>query len=300
MKKIGFIGLGVMGKKMALNILKAGYELTVYDVVEKNVKDMVTEGASSATSPSDLASKSEVVFTSLPNSAIVEAVVLGENGILSGCKEGTIIVDLSSITPKSIRKIHKICSDKKVEVVDAPVSGGAAGAEKGTLTIMIGGSAEVVEKISPVLSSIGKKINHVGEIGAGDTVKAVNNLLLGANMVAVAEALVLGKKAGLDADTMYDIISKSSGGSYALTAKYDNYIAKGNFEPGFMIDLQYKDLQLAIDTAKDLKVPLIVGNMAQQMFETARAEGLGREDIAAVIKVFEKWADVEVRSENNK
>jgi 3-hydroxyisobutyrate dehydrogenase len=300
MKKIGFIGLGVMGKKMALNILKAGYELTVYDVVENNVKDMVTEGASSATSPSDLASKSEVVFTSLPNSAIVEAVVLGENGILSGCKEGTIIVDLSSITPKSIRKIHKICSDKKVEVVDAPVSGGAAGAEKGTLTIMIGGSAEVVEKITPVLSSIGKKINHVGEIGAGDTVKAVNNLLLGANMVAVAEALVLGKKAGLDADTMYDIISKSSGGSYALTAKYDNYIAKGNFEPGFMIDLQYKDLQLAIDTAKDLKVPLIVGNMAQQMFETARAEGLGREDIAAVIKVFEKWADVEVRSENNK
>ena len=300
MKKIGFIGLGVMGKKMALNILKAGYELTVYDVVEKNVKDMVTEGASSATSAADLASKSEVVFTSLPNSAIVEAVVLGENGILSGCKEGTIIVDLSSITPKSIRKIHKICSDKKVEVVDAPVSGGAAGAEKGTLTIMIGGSAEVVEKITPVLSSIGKKIDHVGEIGAGDTVKAVNNLLLGANMVAVAEALVLGKKAGLDADTMYDIISKSSGGSYALTAKYENYIAKGNFEPGFMIDLQYKDLQLAIDTAKDLKVPLIVGNMAQQMFETARAEGLGREDIAAVIKVFEKWADVEVRSENNK
>jgi 3-hydroxyisobutyrate dehydrogenase len=300
MKKIGFIGLGVMGKKMALNILKAGYELTVYDVVEKNVKDMVTAGASSATSAADLASKSEIVFTSLPNSAIVEAVVLGENGILSGCNEGTIIADLSSITPKSIRKIHKICSEKKVEVVDAPVSGGAAGAEKGTLTIMIGGSADVVEKITPVLSSIGKKINHVGEIGAGDTVKAVNNLLLGANMVAVAEALVLGKKAGLDADTMYDIISKSSGGSYALTAKYENYIAKGNFEPGFMIDLQYKDLQLAIDTAKDLKVPLIVGNMAQQMFETARAEGLGREDIAAVIKVFEKWADVEVRSENNK
>jgi len=297
MKKIGFIGLGVMGKKMAANILKAGFELTAFDVVEANVEDMVSVGASAGSSPADVASKSEVVFTSLPNSAIVEAVILGENGVLSGCKEGTIIVDLSSITPKTIRKIHSICSDKKVEVVDAPVSGGAAGAEKGTLTIMMGGAAEVIEKITPVLSSIGKKLNHVGEIGAGDTVKAVNNLLLGANMVAVAEALVLGRKAGLDADTMYDIISKSSGGSYALTAKYDNYISKGNFNPGFMIDLQYKDLQLAIDTAKDLQVPLMTGNMAQQMFETARAEGLGREDISAVIKVFEKWADVEVRSE---
>ncbi|SHI32536.1 3-hydroxyisobutyrate dehydrogenase [Dethiosulfatibacter aminovorans DSM 17477] len=297
MKKIGFIGLGVMGKNMASNILSAGYELTVYDVIEANVEDMVSKGALAGSSPADVASKSEVVFTSLPNSAIVEAVVLGENGVLSGCEEGTIIVDLSSITPKSIRKIHKICSDKNVEVVDAPVSGGAAGAEKGTLTIMIGGSKEVVEKITHVLSSIGSKINHVGEIGAGDTVKAVNNLLLGANMVAVAEALVLGKKAGLLADTMYDIISKSSGGSYALNAKYDNYISKGNFDPGFMIDLQYKDLQLAIDTAKDLQVPLVTGNMAQQMFEAARAEGFGKEDISAVIKVFEKWADVEVRSE---
>lgn len=295
--KVGFIGLGVMGQKMATNVVKAGFDLTVYDVVKENVEKLEALGAKSGSSAADVASNCDIVLTSLPNSAIVEAVILGKNGVLEGAKAGTTIVDLSSITPKSIRKIHKIASEKGVEVMDAPVSGGASGAEKGTLTIMVGGSKEAIEKANPVLSAIGKKINHVGEVGAGDTVKAVNNLLLGINMVATAEALVLGKKAGLDADIMYDIISKSSGSSYALTAKYDNYISKGNFEPGFMVDLMYKDLQLAIDTAKDLKVPLISGNMSQQLFETARAEGMGREDISSVIKIFEKWADVEVRSE---
>lgn len=295
--RVGFIGLGVMGQKMATNVLKAGNDLTVFDVVKDNVEKLVGIGAKAGNTPADVASKCEVVLTSLPNSAIVENVILGENGVLEGASSGTVIVDLSSITPKTIRKIHDIASKKGVEVMDAPVSGGASGAEKGTLTIMVGGSKEVLEKVKPVLSSIGKKINYIGNVGAGDTVKAVNNLLLGANMVATAEALVLGKKAGLDADVMYDIISKSSGSSYALTAKYDNYISKGNFDPGFMVDLMHKDLQLAVDTAKDLKVPLINGNLAQQMFETARAEGLGREDISSVIKVFEKWADVEVRSE---
>ncbi len=298
--KIGFIGLGVMGKSMALNILKAGYELTIYDVVKENVEELVNKGAKAGITPADVAVKSDVIMTSLPNASIVEQVFLGENGILEGAKEGTIYVDLSSITPKSIRRINEIAAKKSVNVVDAPVSGGAEGAEKGTLTIMAGGDKAVLDKVLPVLTCIGKEVTHVGGVGAGDTVKAVNNLLLGANMVAVAEALVLGKKAGLDPDVMFDIISKSSGSSYALNAKYKKYIAKGNFNPGFMVNLMHKDLQLAIDTAKDLNYPLLCGTLSQQMFEIAKAEGMGTEDISSVVKIFEKWADVEVRDEEHK
>lgn len=295
--KIGFIGLGVMGKRMATNVLKGKYELAVFDLNKDAVKDLQQLGAKACETPCEVAQNSDVVLTSLPNSAIVENVVLGENGILEGAKEGTVIVDLSSITPKTIQNIAKKASEKGVEVLDAPVSGGAAGAEKGTLTIMVGGKKEVFEKVLPVLNCIGTKVNHVGDVGAGDTVKLVNNLLLGVNMVAVAEALTLGVKAGLKPEILYDIISQSSGSSYALTAKYNNFIAKGNFEPGFMIDLQYKDLQLAVDTSKDLKMPLIIGNLAQQLFEMARAKGLGSEDISAVIKLYEEWTSIKVREE---
>lgn len=295
--KVGFIGLGVMGKSMALNILKGGYELFVSDLNKDAVADLVDNGASKKNCPKEIAEESDVVFLSLPNSNIVEQVVLGENGVLEGSKPGMVIVDLSSITPKTIQNISNIASKKGVEVLDAPVSGGASGAEKGSLTIMVGGSKETLDKIMPVMNLIGDKVNLVGDVGAGDTVKLVNNLLLGANMVAVSEAFALGVKAGLAPEILYDIISKSSGSSYALTAKYKNYIAKGNFEPGFMIDLQYKDLQLAVDTAKDLKVPLTIGNITQQMFEIARAEGLGSKDISAMINVFEKWNEIKVREE---
>ena len=206
-------------------------------------------------------------------------------------------MDLSSITPQSIQKIAGIVKTKGVQIIDAPVSGGTAGAEMGTLSIMVGGEKEDFERALPVLQSIGNKIDHVGGVGAGDTVKLVNNLLLGVNMVAVSEALCLGVKAGINPDVLYQIISNSSGNSYALTAKYKKFIAKGNFEPGFMIDLQYKDLQLAIDTAKGLKVPLVMGNMAQQAYEIARASGLGSEDISAVIKLGESLCDIKVREE---
>lgn len=295
--KIGFIGLGVMGKRMAANVLKGGFQLVVSDLNKEAVRELVEMGAEEGCTPAEVAKDADVVITSLPNSAIVEGVILGKDGVLEGIKKGKIIVDLSSITPKSIQNIAKKASQKGVEVLDAPVSGGASGAEKGTLTIMVGGNKEAFEKVLTVLNCIGKKVIHVGEIGAGDTAKLVNNLLLGANMVAVAEALALGVKAGLKPEVLYNIISQSSGSSYALTAKYNNFIAKGNFEPGFMIDLQYKDLQLAVDTAKDLKMPLVIGNLSQQMYEVARAKGLGTEDISAVLKLYEEWGNIEVREE---
>ncbi|MCR1899441.1 NAD(P)-dependent oxidoreductase [Irregularibacter muris] len=294
---IGFVGLGVMGKRMAANVLKGGYSLTVFDLNKEAVKELVDMGAKEGQSPAQAAKEADVVFTSLPNSMIVENVILGKDGVLEGMEEGRTIVDLSSITPKSIQYIAQKAQEKNVQVLDAPVSGGAAGAEKGTLTLMVGGNKEKFEQLLPVLNHIGTKVTHVGDVGAGDTVKLVNNLLLGVNMVAVAEALSLGVKAGLKPEVLYDIISQSSGSSYALTAKYKNFIAKGNFEPGFMIDLQYKDLQLAVDTAKDLKAPLMIGNLSQQMYEMARAKGLGTEDISAVLKLYEEWENVEVREE---
>lgn len=295
--RIGFIGLGVMGKRMAINILKSGYELTVYDLNKESVKDLEQLGARSATSYKEIAKDKDIIFTSLPNSAIVESVLLAEEGIINSADESTIIIDLSSITPKSVQKIANIANSKNITVLDAPVSGGASGAEKGTLTIMVGGEKEAFDKSLDVLNCIGTKIYHVGDVGAGDTVKLVNNLLLGINMVAVSEALALGVKAGLKPEILYDIISQSSGSSYALTAKYKNFIAKGNFEPGFMIDLQYKDLQLAVDTAKDLKMPLMIGNVSQQMFEMARGKNLGNEDISAVIKLYEELGNILVREE---
>lgn len=295
--KIGFIGLGVMGKNMATNLIKKGYNLKVSDLNKDAVNELKEMGAEEGQSAAEVASGSDIVFTSLPNSQIVEGVVTGKGGILEGAKEGTIYIDLSSITPKTIQNIAKKANEKGVKVLDAPVSGGLAGAQKGTLTIMVGGDEETFNKALPVLSCIGTKVSHVGDIGAGDTMKLVNNLLLGINMVAVSEALALGVKAGLKPEVMYDIISQSSGSSYALTAKYKNFIAKGNFVPGFSTDLQYKDLQLAVDTAKDLKMPLLVGNVAQQMYEVARAKGLGTEDISSVIKVYEELGNIEVREE---
>jgi 3-hydroxyisobutyrate dehydrogenase len=295
--KIGFIGLGVMGKSMAINIIKNGHNIKVTDLNKEAVKELKEMGAEECLNGAEAADGSDIVFTSLPNSQIVESVVTGKGGILETAKKGMIYVDLSSITPKVIQSIAKKAKEKGVKVLDAPVSGGSAGAQKGTLTIMVGGDEESFNKVLPVLNCIGKKVFHVGDVGAGDTLKLVNNLLLGVNMVAASEALALGVKAGLKPEIMYEIISQSSGSSYALTAKYNNFIAKGNFAPGFAIDLQYKDLQLAVDTAKDLKMPLLMGNQAQQLYEVARAKGLGMEDISAVLKLYEELGNIEVREE---
>lgn len=284
-----------MGAKMCANLIKKGHSLVVHDVVPAAVDAMAALGANAAKNAAELAGQCDVVFTSLPNSAIVEHTILGPDGVLVGAKPGTLVVDLSSITPKSIQKIARIAAEKQVDVIDAPVSGGTAGAEKGTLTVMVGASDELFRRALPHLECIGSKIDHVGAVGSGDGVKLVNNLLLGVNMAALAEAMVLGVKAGIAPEVLNAIIGKSSGASYALAAKYEKFFSKGNFEPGFMIDLQYKDLQLAVDTAKDLGVPLLLGNVAQQIYETARAKGLGREDISAVIKLGEELAGVEVR-----
>ena len=293
--RIGFIGIGAMGKPMALNLLKAGHELYVFDVVAAAVADMVAQGGQACTSPKELAQKTEAVITMLPNAKIVESTLTGENGLLAGSRPGQVFIDMSSVSAGSTKLMAKLAGEKGVGYVDAPVSGGVAGATAGTLTIMVGGSADDVAKVQPILQAMGKNIHHVGEVGAGDSIKVVNNLLLGINMAAVAEALVLGVKSGLSPQVMLDIIKGSSGRSYALEAKTPGFILKNNFAAGFAIDLQYKDLELAAETAKSLGMPLPLGSMAQQIFEMARAKGLGREDISAVIKVWEELVGVQVR-----
>ncbi|TGE38060.1 NAD(P)-dependent oxidoreductase [Desulfosporosinus fructosivorans] len=294
--KVGFIGIGVMGKPMAKNIIGAGYSLFVNDVNEAAVQELVTEGAKMIQSPRELAQEVDVVITMLPNGGIVEQVLLGEQGIFAGAKPGLTIIDMSSVAPTFTQKMAKLAFEHQIDYIDAPVSGGVKGATDGTLTIMIGGEKELVERYQSLLEVMGKKIYHVGKVGAGDAVKIVNNLLLGVNMAAGAEAFVLGTKLGLDAKVLLEIISVSSGNSYALAAKMPNFVFKGQFEAGFAIDLQYKDLELAIQTAKEVKVPMMLTNVAQQVFEQARAAGLGREDISAVIKPLEDLLNIKVRA----
>ncbi len=296
MNKIAFIGLGAMGKPMALNVLKAGYSLTVFDLAASAVEELVGKGAKAAATTKEAALGNDIVFMSLPNAAIVENVLTSEEGVFAGSHPGQIIIDLSSVTPGHTQRMAKLAEAKGLYYLDAPVSGGVAGAMAGSLTIMVGGEANVLEQCREILHVIGKKIYHVGPVGAGDTMKLVNNLLLGVNMVAVAEALTLGVKAGLDPQTMLDVIGVSSGRSYALEAKVPNFILKGNFEPGFAIDLQHKDMDMAIQTANELGLPLELGNAAQAMYKAAQAGGLGRKDISAVVTLLEELAGVNVRA----
>lgn len=293
--RIGFIGVGAMGKPMAHNLLKASHEVYVFDLSAAAVAELEAAGAKKCGSPKEVAEAAEVIITMLPNAKIVEATITGENGVLAGGRAGQTIIDMSSVAPGSTKQMAALANAKGINYVDAPVSGGVSGAAAGTLTIMVGGEKETVAAIEPILKVMGQKIHHVGAVGAGDAVKLVNNMLLGINMAAVAEALVLGVKAGLDPQAMYEIIKGSSGRSYALEAKTPGFILKNNFAAGFAIDLQYKDLELATETAKGMGMPVPLGAMAQQVFEMARAKGLGREDISAIIKVWEDLVGVQVR-----
>ncbi|HWR41945.1 NAD(P)-dependent oxidoreductase [Sporomusa sp.] len=293
---VGFIGIGAMGKPMAQNLLKsAKVQLYVYDVNTAAVAELATQGANPCRSPKELAEAASIIIMMLPNAAIVESTLTGEQGLLAGGRAGQTIIDMSSVAATSTKRMAALALAKGMDYIDAPVSGGVAGAAAGTLTIMVGGEAAAVQAAQPILQVLGKKIYHVGASGAGDSMKVVNNLLLGINMAAVAEALVLGAKSGLDPQVMLEIIKESSGRSYALEAKTANFILKNNFAAGFAIDLEYKDMELAMETAKSLDVPLPVGATAQQVFAMAKAKGLGREDISAVIKVWEELVGVQVR-----
>lgn len=297
--QLGFIGIGVMGRPMTLNLLKAGHEVTIYarHPEKPEVQEVLKAGAKQAPSSRAVAMASEIVFTMVPNSMEVEEVVAGPQGVLEGARKGLIIVDMSTIAPAMTRKMAEAAAAKGAHFLDAPVSGGSQGAVNGTLTIMVGGEREIFEQARPVLEAMGKNIIYVGPSGAGEIVKIANNILVGTIAAATAEAFVLGVKAGADVDTMAKVIGMSTGASWQLSNQFPLRAFNGSFKPGFMTDLLHKDLGLALDLAAENQTPVAMTAVARQMYEMARAAGYGRDDYTTVLKVLEQMAGVEVRNQ---
>jgi len=293
-QKIGFIGLGVMGKPMARNLLKAGYPLVVYDIRPEPVEELVKAGADRASSPKEVAEKSEVIITMLPDSPDVEEVILGEKGVLEGAKRGSIIIDMSSIAPLVSQRIARQVEEKGVEMLDAPVSGGEPGAVQGTLAIMVGGKEEVFNQCLDILKVMGKSVIRVGDIGAGGFAKLANQIIVAVNIEALSEALVLGMKAGLDPEVLYQAIRGGLAGSNVMDAKAPTMIQR-NFKPGFRLKLHQKDLKNALETARDLQVPLPVTSLVQQMIGALVVDGKGDLDHSVILNFIEGMAKTEVK-----
>jgi 3-hydroxyisobutyrate dehydrogenase len=296
-KKIGFIGLGIMGKPMAKNLIKAGYSLCVHDIVQEPVKELIELGAVDGGSSKAVGEASELVITMLPTSVEVKDVYLKEDGILMGLKEGGIVVDMSTIEPRVSQEIAEIALKKKIEMLDAPVSGGQIGAVQGTLSIMAGGKEEVFNQCKELFEAMGKNIFYCGPIGSGEVVKIANNMVAAINTQAACEGMILGIKAGVKTNVLLDVMSKSSAQNWTLSNYMPNKAFKGDFEPGFMVDLMFKDLSLAQDLASSYNVPTMFGAMVRQVYEFARAAGKGRKDLSAILTLLEDAVGVEARLE---
>lgn len=286
--KIGFIGLGAMGEPMAKNLVNAYKTVYVYDIAEQARKKLEEQGAIACSNIAELSKNAEIIVCSLPNSAIVENIMTGEDGVFAHAKENTIVIDMSSVSPTCTIKMEEIARQHHCFYADAPVSGGVMGAVNATLTIMVGAKPEVMAKIEPVLRNLGKNIYHVGEAGSGDSIKIVNNLLLGCNMIAVAEALMLGQKSGLSLETMLEIVKVSSGNSYVFGAKMENFILKQQYDGGFAIQLQHKDLNLALELAEELEVDLPLVKLSSDLYERVKEAGLGKKDISYMVPFLEE------------
>ncbi|MBK5243101.1 2-hydroxy-3-oxopropionate reductase [Clostridium sp.] len=291
---IGFIGLGIMGKPMAKLLLKSGYSVVVYDLFKDSVKEVVEVGAQEGFSPKDVAQRTDVIITMLPNSPHVKTVILGENGVIEGIKEGSIIIDMSSIAPLASKEVAAEVAKKGVEMLDAPVSGGEPKAIDGTLSIMVGGKKEVFDKCSDILSIMGKSVVLCGEIGAGNTTKLANQIIVALNIAAMSEALALGTKAGVDPEVIYNAIRGGLAGSTVLDAKAP-MVLEGNFKPGFKIDLHIKDLANAIETGHDVGVPLPLTSQIMEILQALKVDGYGQSDHSAIVKFYEKLSKIEVR-----
>ncbi len=294
-RRVGFIGLGIMGKPMAKNLIKAGFPLVVFSRSKRPVEELVKEGAVSGDSPREVAERSEVLITMLPDSPEVKEVILGRDGIMHGSKRGSVVIDMSSINPLITQEIAKILKEGGVEMLDAPVSGGEIGAIQGTLAIMVGGEDEVFKDCMEIFKALGKNIVHVGGIGAGGYVKLVNQIIVALNIAALGEAFTLGVKAGLDPQVTYQAIRGGLAGSSVLEGKAPMIFGR-NFKPGFKIKLHHKDLNNALSTAKELGVPLPLSSFVQQIFVSLITEGKGEEDHSALATFFEKMAGVEIKS----
>ncbi|MDQ3922171.1 MAG: 2-hydroxy-3-oxopropionate reductase [Actinomycetota bacterium] len=287
--KVGFIGLGIMGKPMARNLMEAGYGLVVYNRSWGAVEELTGNGAETAGSPKEVAEVCNTVITMLPDSPQVEEVVTGENGVLEGVTEGTLLVDMSTISPVATEKVAQKARETGASMLDAPVSGGETGAEAGTLSIMVGGSQEDFERAKPLFDVMGKTIVHVGESGTGQVVKACNQIVVALTIEAVSEALVLGSKAGASPAKVIQVLSGGLAGNKVMEAKSENFL-KHEFNPGFRLELHRKDLGIALAAGREYGVPLPVTAIVDQVLEALVAKGSGGEDHSAMLVFIEDLA----------
>jgi len=292
--KVGFIGLGEMGKWMAINVAKAGFPLTVYDIRPEPVQSLIENGASSASSPAEVGRKTDCVLLSLPDTHVMQAVVFGENGLIQGVSPGSIVVDLSTINYSATLKIEEEMRPRGVTFIDAPVSGMEARAKAATLTLMVGGDPQVLEKIRPILNSVGNNIVYMGKSGNGQLAKLVNQLLFNISAAAMAEILPMAVKLGLDPEAVCRVVTTGTGKTFALDIFTPGILAN-DFKTGYPLIKAYKDMVSAAEISSDEKIPLPVFAAAMHTYQLALAEGLGDEDKGAMIKVWEKVLGVEVR-----
>lgn len=288
-RRLGFIGLGIMGRGMVANLLKAGLPVRVWNRTASRMDPLVQAGAEAGKDPADVASGSEIVITCVSDTPDVEEVILGERGVISGARPGSLVVDMSTISPSVTREVGERLGEEGLAMLDAPISGGSEGAANGTLSIMVGGAEDQVERAMPAFRAMGKTITHVGPIGAGQTVKLVNQIVVVVNMLAVGEGLLFAEAAGVDLAKTLDAITGGAAGSWMLQNRGPQVIER-DWRPGFMIDLQQKDLRLALDAADEMGVPLLGTATVFQLYRTLQRAGLGTEGNHALAKALERLA----------
>jgi len=292
--KIGFIGLGIMGKPMSKNMIKAGYELVIFDINTAAVEEVAGEGAKVAHSPKEVAAMSDVIITMLPNSPHVKEVVLGENGVIDGAKSGAILIDMSSIAPLASKEVAARLLEKGVEMLDAPVSGGEPKAVDGTISVMVGGKKEIFDKCYDIMDSMAGSVVYTGDIGAGNTTKLANQIIVALNIAAMSEALVLATKAGVEPELVYQAIRGGLAGSTVLDAKAPLVLDR-KFDPGFRIELHIKDLANVLETSHEIGVPLPLTSAVMEIMQALKVDGKSGLDHGGIVQYYEKAAQVEVK-----
>ena len=293
-ERIGFIGLGIMGQGMVNNLMQAGFELSVWNRTRSRMEPFISAGANPCTSPADVAAHSDIIITCVSDTADVEEVILRENGAIYGTEEGDLVIDMSTISPQTTRRIAGILTKKGVHMLDAPISGGSEGAAKGTLSIMVGGEGTQFERALPVFQAMGKAITHVGGTGAGQTVKLANQILVVVNMLAVGEALLFAQAGDLDLQKTLDAVTQGAAGSWMLSNRGPQVIER-DWRPGFTIDLQQKDVRLVLEAADQLGVPLLGTSMVFNLYRSLQEHGLGAEGNHALVKALENLAGMKIQ-----
>lgn len=290
---IGFIGLGIMGQGMVRNLLAKGFVVYIWNRTQSKMEPLIAEGVIAASSPADVATNANIIITCVSDTPDVEQVILGENGVIFGAKAGALVIDMSTISPQTTRHIADRLAEKNIHMLDAPISGGSEGAAKGALSIMVGGEASQVARAMPALEAMGKAITHVGEIGAGQTVKLVNQILVVVTMLGVGEALLFAQAGGLDLPKTLAAVTQGAAGSWMLSNRGPQVIAR-DWRPGFTIDLQQKDLRLVLETADQLGVPMLGTSLVFNLYRTLQQQGLGLEGNHALAKALENLAGLEI------